>query len=231
MGRRNKVKIYSIIHVNHGRRKSTICSEKTEAKIYKRFNALLKESENVVFPMRYNNEKHVMVESEHELMIIKCKELGDNAVNKIRDDTGKFVNYESSDEDWIIIDRAKYEIEETFWVYGYHPKLQRKTFEWVFDEFIKNGANNKYMFKTVILYFNKILIECNGKLEMVLCKNKQDSIRFYNLLEEWCRKKKLKYVLFMGDIATSTHKSYWIQRIMDLTGWNKKKATRTSTRD
>ena len=228
---RNKRKIYSIITVNHGKRKKTICSEETEAKIYKRFNALLKENQNVIFPMRYNNEKHVMVESEHELVIIKCKELGDSSVNKIRDDSGKFVNYVSTDDDWIIIDRAKYEVEETFWVYGYHPKLQRKTFEWIFNEFVSKDAKNKYMFKAIHLYHNKIIIECNGELNMVLCKNKNDSMRFYNLLEEWCNKRKMKYVMFMGDISKSKHRGYWIKRLMDLCGWSSKKVERISTRE
>ena len=181
--------------------------------------------------MRYNNEKHVMVESEHELVIIKCKELGDSSVNKIRDDSGKFVNYVSTDDDWIIIDRAKYEVEETFWVYGYHPKLQRKTFEWIFNEFVSKDAKNKYMFKAIHLYHNKIIIECNGELNMVLCKNKNDSMRFYNLLEEWCNKRKMKYVMFMGDISKSKHRGYWIKRLMDLCGWSSKKVERISTRE
>lgn len=111
---RNKKKIYSIILTNHGKIKDKLASESTEDKIYKRFNKLLKENKKVVFPMRYNNEKHVMIESEHELYIIKCKELFDNDTNKIKDASGKFVNYETTDENWIVIDRAEYYIEETF---------------------------------------------------------------------------------------------------------------------
>jgi hypothetical protein len=230
MGRRNKKKIYSIILVNHGKQQKVICSETTEEKIYSKFNSLLKENKKVVFPMRYNNEKHVMVESEHELVIIKCKELGDKDVIKLRDDSGTFVNYESSDEDWVIVDRASFDIEETFWVYGYHPKLQRKTFEWIFNEFVSKDARNKYMFKTIQLYLNKILIECNGNLDMVICKNKKDSIRFYNQLENWCRDKKYKYVMFLGDADKSKYKADLITKIQELTHWPRRKVIRPSTR-
>ena len=228
--RRNKKKIYSIILTNHDKQLESICSEATEEKIYKKFNDLLKKNKKVTFPMQYNNLKHKMVESKYELVIIKCKELGDKDVNKIRDEYGQFINYESSSEDWIIVDRANYNIEETFWVYGYHPKLQRKTFEWIFENFILKDSKNKYMFKSVQVYLNKILIECNGTLDMVICKNKNDAIRFHNLLEKWCNDRKIKYVAFMGDIAHSKYKRDWMKKIQKLTNWNIVKIKRNSTR-
>ena len=64
-----------------------------------------------------------------------------------------------------------------------------------------------------LVYLNKLLIECNGKLDMVLCKNKSDCIRLYNKIEEFAIKDKLKYVLFMGDIANSKHKLSWMDKI------------------
>ena len=73
MARRNKRKIYSIILVNHGKQLKTICSDTTEVKIYKKFNELLKENKKVSFPIQYNSLDE-MVESEYELVIIKCKE-------------------------------------------------------------------------------------------------------------------------------------------------------------
>ena len=230
MGRRNKVKIYSIILANHGKQLKSICSEKTEEKIYKRLKELLKESEKVIFPVRYNVIIHEMLESEYELVIIKCKQEGDSSVNKVRDKYGEYVDYESNDEDWIVIDRAEYNIEETFFVYGYHPRFQRKTFEWIFNNFILKDSKNKHMFKTVQIYKNKVLIDCNGHLELIICKNKSDSMRFYNLTEEWCKKKKVKYVAFMGDIGKSKFKSDWIRRIQELTGWPLLKIKRQSTR-
>jgi hypothetical protein len=230
MSHRNKKKIYSIILVNHGKQLETICSDTTEARIYKKFNELLKKNKEISFPIQYNNLKHVMVESKYELVIIKCKEFGDKEVNKIRDEYGQFVNYVSSNEDWIVIDRANYDVEETFWVYGYHPKLQRKTFDWIFDNMIYKNAKNKYMFKSIQIYLNKILIDCNEKLDIVICKNKKDAIRFYNQVEKLCIERKMKYVLLLGDIAHSKYKSDWIDRIQRLTHWSRSKVNRTSTR-
>lgn len=227
----NKVKIYSILLTNHGKQLKTICSEKTEKKIYKRLDELMEENKKVVFPMQYNNHYHEMIEADYELVIIKTKQEGDSDITKIKNKYGEYIDYESNDKRWIIVDRVSYNIEETFWVYGYHPKIQRKTFQWVYDNMVANNAKEKYVFKTIQIYQNKVLIECDGKLDIVICKTKNDSIRFYNLLEEWCKKNKLKQILFMGDIRHSKYKNDWIKKIMELTNWNIKKVTRCSTRD
>ena len=231
MAARNKKRIFSIILVNHGKQLRSLCAEETEAKIYKRFNEMLKENKNVVFPVKYNNAaSKEIVESEYELAIIKCKQENDSHVNKVRDEYGKYVDYKTTDEDWIVVDRAPYYIEETFWVYGYHPRIQRKDFNWIFENFIAKDAKDKYQMKTIVLYLNKLLIECNGKLEMVICKNKSDGIRLYNKIEEFSRDNKFKYNIFMGDIAYSKYKKTWMNKIQELTHWDRQKIKRNSTK-
>ena len=230
MARRNKKRIYSIILINHGKQLYSICSDTTEEKIYKRFDNLLNENKKVVFPVRWNNHEHVMIESEYELVIIKCRDEYESLVNKVRTDTGEFVDYTTTDDDWIVIDRAPYNIEETFWVYGYHPRLQRKDFNWIFDNFVSKDAKNKYMFKSIQVYLNKVLFDCNGKLEIVICKNKQDAIRMYNMIESIALKKKYKYIAFMGDVSKSKYRKDWFNRIQETTHWNKVKINRPSTR-
>ena len=86
------------------------------------------------------------------------------------------------------------------------------------------------MFKSILVYLNKILIECNGNLDLVICKNKKDAIRFYNQVEKWCIERKMKYIMFMGDIAHSKHKRDWMDKIQELTHWDRTKIKRPSTR-
>ena len=226
-----KHRIYSIILANQGKQLKFIGNAKTEKEIYRKFNRLLKENESVQFPVRYNNHEHVMIPSDYEIIIIKVKEFGDKDTNSVRDDFGKFVEYKTTDEDWVVVDRAPYKMEETFWVYGYHPRLQRKDYQWILDNFIIKDGKDKTVFKTVQIYNSKLIIDYNGKLEMVMCKNKDDSTRLYNMIEEFSRKNKFKSTLFMGDLGTSKHKSEWIDRIMEETGWNRTKVKRRSTRD
>lgn len=227
---RPKRNFYHIILINHGKMLHDLYYTSSEVKVNNKFKAMLKENKKVVFPMRWNNHEHVMKECAYELVIIKYRDEFESTVTKIRDNSGKFVNYESSSDEWIIYDRAHYDMEETFWVYGYHPRIQRKDFNWIFENFISKDAKNKYMFKSLVVYKNKLLIDFNGKLEMVICKNKPDCIRLYNLVEKMAMEKKFKYIAFMGDIADSKYKVMWMNRIRELTHWNDKKIERSSTR-
>lgn len=230
MARRPKKNLYHIILVNHDKMKEDLFWTDSEATVNKEFKTMVEENKSVVFPIKFNNNKTEIIESSYEIMIIKARDKTESRETKVMDEYGKFVNYATNDDDWIIYDRSPYYIEETFWVYGYHPRLQRKDFKWIYDNFISNNSNNKYLFKTVQLFKNKILVECNGKLDMVICKNKQDAIRMYNMIEEWCERDKMKYVGFMGDLSYSRYKSDWITKIQKLTNWTRKKITRMSTR-
>lgn len=230
MARRPKKNLYHIILVNHDKMKEDLFWTDSVAKVNKEFKSMVEENKSVIFPIKFNNNKTEIIESSYEIMIIKARDKTESRETKVMDEYGKFVNYATNDDDWIIYDRSPYYIEETFWVYGYHPRLQRKDFKWIYDNFISNNSNNKYLFKTVQLFKNKILVECNGKLDMVICKNKQDAIRMYNMIEEWCERDKMKYVGFMGDLSYSRYKSDWITKIQKLTNWTRKKITRMSTR-
>lgn len=230
MARRPKKNLYHIILVNHDKMKEDLFWTDSVATVNKEFKTMVEENKSVIFPIKFNNNKTEIIESSYEIMIIKARDKTESRETKVMDEYGKFVNYATNDDDWIIYDRSPYYIEETFWVYGYHPRLQRKDFNWIYDNFISNNSNNKYLFKTVQLFKNKILVECNGKLDMVICKNKQDAIRMYNMIEEWCERDKMKYVGFMGDLSYSKYKSDWITKIQKLTNWTRKKITRMSTR-
>ena len=153
----------------------------------------------------------------------------DASETKIRDEYGRYVSYVSSSDDWIIVDRAKYDREETFWVYGFHPQLDRKNFRWIFDNYIKDGCN-KYSFKNILVFKNKLIIDTNGKLNIVLCKNRNDCIRLFNKLEEKSIDNKLKYIIWGGDISNSPIKKDIIKRLLEYTGWNYDKLRRNSLR-
>lgn len=226
-----KKNIYQIMLINHGKMLRNLYQTATEEKVNKKFASMIEENrKNVVFPIEWNNHEHVMLESDYEIIILKLKDENDSDVTKLKDDYGKFINYKSSNDKWVILDRASYRMEESFWVYGYHPRLQRKDFNWIFDNFIAKDSKNKYMFKSVVLFKNKLLVDCNGKLEMVICKNKSDGIRMYNKIEGKVKEKKFKYIVFMGDVEHSKYKMSWVERIKELTHWNNKKVERSNTR-
>ena len=83
-----------------------------------------------------------------------------------------------------------------------------------------------------MLFKNKVLIETSNTLDMVICKNKSDGIRLYNLLEEWCNKEKeVKYYLFNGDWGLTPDKRHkCVEKIRKLTNWDDLKINRCNTK-
>ena len=229
MARRPKKRIFQIILTSRGKMLRTICTAETEKNIYKRFESLLEENKSVVFPIRHLNCEKI-VPAQYELYIIKRKDKADKELTPLKDENGKIIDYGTSDEDWVIYDRADYDMEESFWVYGYHPIYQRKDFNWIWENLVKACSDDKYSYKQIMVFKNKLLIDSGTKLDMVLCKNVSDCIRLYNELEERKKKKKLKNVVFSGDYSKSRLRKEIYQRLIDLTNWPLRKLNRNSLR-
>ena len=84
---------------------------------------------------------------------------------------------------------------------------------------------------SVSILKNKVLFDNYDELNMVICKNKSDAIRMYNLIEEKSSEDKVKFIFFNGDCeATKLKKDNAIEKIRKLTNWDNKKILRSSTR-
>ena len=72
---------------------------------------------------------------------------------------------------------------------------------------------------------NKIVIKNDvNEIELVLCKDESDAVRFYNKTEEWIKRDKIKQVLFMGDYSSISDRRRKLEdELIALTGWTKKK--------
>jgi hypothetical protein len=229
MAKKNKKRKYQVILMNHGSFLKALYTVTTEEQAYKWFNELKEKSSKVDFPVRWNNNKKI-VEAEYEIAIIKCKDRGDKDVTLIMDGTGSFQRYQTNEENWIVVDKAEYNIEESVWVYGYHPILQRKDFRWVYETYVLPARDDRGTFVSLLVFKNKLLMDINGRLEMVILKNERDAVRFFNRIEEKCTEDKVTRIAFIGDIRRSRYKYEWVDRIQELTGWDRKKIGRNSTR-
>lgn len=222
-----KKNIYNVILTSNGKRIKTLCTVSSEKTAYKKFKELIEENKKVSFPVRYINIGK-LVNAHYELFIIKKNE-DDNKTTKLKDENGRITEYQTDNDNWIIIDREDYDKEETFWVYGYHPVFQRKTFKWIYNEMCKN-RNNKNDIIQIYAFRNKLLISTTYNMDMVMCKNISDCIRLYNELERKCKENKLKYIFFMGDAYNSALKKDWFKKIKELTGWSDTKIQRKNLR-
>jgi len=229
MARKSKKNIYHIIITSRGKQLSDIFQTRSELKVNKKLGDLLEDNKKVVFPVKFINFKGIFP-AEYEYVVIKAKQEGDDKVTRLRDENGVFVNHSTTDEDWVVYDRQPMLKEETFWVYGYHPRFQRKTFQWIFDEFIVDASEDKKQTRCVIVFQNKLVIDRNGKLNIVMCKNKEDAVRMYNLMDEMCRERKMKYVVFAGDGFAPHVRKKWYQKLEEWTSWSWRKLSRNSLR-
>ena len=221
---RTSLPLYNIMLINHGKEIRNLYHSRGEKLAQSYMRKLIDESDSVTFPVRYNNSGTCMVESEYEVILIKKREDGEDNVTLVRDQYGRFVETQSSHPDWLVMERHPYRIEETFWVYGYHPKMQRKIYQWIFDNLIKTEG-----MKTVTVYKNKLLIEHDGEHDLVICKNESDTIRLYNQMEQDA--KKMNRVFFFGMAEKrSLAAKHCVEDIMKLTNWSKRKISRSSTR-
>lgn len=226
--RKEQKSYYKIIVCSRNKINSTLKSTYFENKAYEYFNEEKEKANNVKFPMKYRNTFGKIVEAKNELLLVQ-KINDENQSTFLKNKYGKYTENIIVDKtNYIIIDKCEYPIEETFFVYGYHPYYERKNIDFIYDEFIKN---NNYEFVSIVCFRNKLVIEYDYDMNIVICKNVDDTIRLYNVLKEFCEHDKIKKVTFKGQIPYSSSLDRdMIKKIKEKTGWNDIKIRRTSTR-
>lgn len=227
---------YKIVTSSLQKQNGYIDNYHTLANAIQALKELEKKNDEVIFPVKIINDEKLK-EANFEYLLLRKVRDNDENVNKtpqFRNEYGKLIdNVIETTEKWVIYDKAPMMVEETFWVYGFSPKLQRKTFLWVFENFIINNTQSKQDFLRICIFNNKVIIKKdNNDIEMIICKSISDAIRFYNLLEEYIKKNKLhKQILFFGKCKPRT--DLWRTTYNDIeikTGWNYQKIMRYSTR-
>ena len=171
-----------------------------------------------------------LVNSIDEYILIEKKPNKDNSI--LRNEYGKLVEHKVNKDGWIVIDKHRYKREELFWVYGYDNKSDRKTFTWIYDNIVLSNIDMAFHFKRILIYKNKLIIKDDSdSIEMVICKNESDAIRFYNKVEEWIERDKIKQILFIGNFSKiSDRRKKLEEEIIELTGWSKKKVQMKGTK-
>lgn len=218
--------IYQIILTNNGKQTKVLAHSKSEIDIMEKFNTLKCESEEVSFPVRHTNNDGIN-KSEYEIFVIKKKEKrNENNIIPLKNYYGSIIDYTTNNKKWIILDKENYDLEETFWVFGYDKFKDRKNFKWILNNILYTDININNI-KRVIVFQNKLLVESSYRMDMVLCKNGSDCIRLYNELQKEVFKEKLdKFIFFMGDGFNSKLKKTWYEKMEKLTGWNHRQLNR-----
>lgn len=221
---------FQIIITSKNKQKEFIGSYPTRESALRAFHKLKVENEQIVFPKRHINSKTIE-RADYEIVLIKRRNYDEDKVTQVRNDNGAFKEHMTNNDNWIVFDKAPYNVEEEFWVYGHHPLRDRKNIMFIYENMVKPKIYSKMDFLNIQLYKNKLLLETFNSLDMIICKNKSDCIQLYNKLQEMCEKdRKAKYYLFSGDGGiTKAKAAVMIQKIQNLTHWDKTKIKRSKT--
>lgn len=216
---------YKIVACKNGKQIKYIGKYVSSEKAYEKINELLKTE--IIFPQKYTHRK-TLDEARYEYLIL-CRKTGE--IPMLRNEYGKMVEQITTSEIWDVFDKFKYDVEETFWVWGYNNLTDRKTFKWIYDNLLVGGIESQYDIIRVALYKNKIVfLHDNDFIDLINCKTADDAIRFYNLLEEYIKKDKVRQVFFVGSYNQAGDKKKWLEeKLIELTGWRKDKLQTSST--
>lgn len=224
---------YMIIITSHKKQIEELYKCSYRDTVYKKYNNYIDENKNkIVFPIKYIANKNIsrgIVESDYEILLMKIKKDEDNNTVKLRNEYGQMVDHIITDSDkWVILDKHEYLKEETFWVYGYNPRTQRKNFNFILNEILLNNINDKNYFKRIMIFKNKLIIQYDFDIDMILCKNNEDAIRLYTELENIIKKEKVKNIFFNG-IVSNSNRDWVIDLIGEKTNWDYQKIIREKT--
>lgn len=221
---------FKIITTLNGKQTGYIGSYQTYTDAYQQLTELDRLNQTVIFPRKFLNNGEINT-AKDEYLILERNRFGDKNDNLLRNEFGKFVEHRiTNNTKWIIRDKINRLVEETFWVYGYDPKKDRKTCTWIFDNMLIGNLVNTYDVIRILLYKNKVLIKYDElPMGMIMCKNKSDAIRLYNFISDKIRQNKIKQIVCVGayNIVCDARRELE-QAIMDLTGWDKRKIQRST---
>ena len=235
--RKRKTVCCKIILMRNGKTQTPVGRYYTLRDGYDALGRLKEESEKVVFPVRIFNTgrgKNAIYE-----YVLFERSGGEKKDAVLKNEYGKLVAHRTNSNKWNIVDKVPVDMEETFWVYGYDQRYDRKTFSWIYEHLVKERISmDGFNFVSVILFGNKMVFKYDdGSMGLVMCKTISDGVRFYNKLMEFILADKIdSRVLLLGSIrckrgvnSQNEMGNRLRDEICDLTGWDKHKLARMNT--
>lgn len=216
--------IYRVILTANGKYKKTLHSSRTPETTFMHYHALIDENKNIKFPKKYLNSSKIK-SVKYNICVTKITEEGD-VFRQLKDDYGR-IYFEKPIGDWTILASNKYNIEETFWIFGMSPTINRPTIDIIIKKIVA-GSHKKNMVKQILVVHNKLVIYNEDQFDMVICKCRQDAQRLHHTLAAIAKKQKIKSIMFMGT-ATPATVSRMYKLIGIHTGWPYSKVRRLTT--
>ena len=217
---------YLVLLVKDKKRYDRLGAYKWKNAAFKAYNEAIKENSKIRFPVQTLVSKtgNATKKVEYEIIIASLlKKEEESNVTQFRNKEGKYV-------DTVVIDRTRHSIiakhdwfiEETFYVYGYHPIRDRKTYSFILNNIVLNNINSKDDIRSITTHKNRLFINYIEDFDFVVCKNCAETERLYTALQKDIPKQYKNYVLFLGEIVQKISVTQLLDRIAKKTGWERK---------
>ena len=225
---------FKIIQFDFKKQVRYIGKYRTLADVEKARQQLMEMNDSVEFPVEYTNDRRRNAEGmcryESEYVILKKIKPGEDRTTEsmLRNEYGKLVRHVTTSKDYYVYDKFRKLKEEKFWVYGYNPVSERKTYRFIREMFVETMPYEKESMLNIYLYNNKVIFRYDYDFELVICKNISDGIRMYKMLYE--RYGRQKGVIFTGKIGGGGERvRHTIEMIREKTGWDAAKICKANT--
>ena len=223
--------VFTVMITKNNKKFLILNTFRTKIAAYKEYNEAVEKNHNsVVFPktvmMDRRNSSHGLRELKYEILLLKKVKEGENTSSYFRDKDGKFVENIVTDlPDRVILEKDDWYIEETFGIYGYHPIKEKKDYTFILDNLI---LNNEDEMRRIMVWKNKVVIQYLDDFDFVTCCDNNQAKTFYDRLESDITKLKKKYIVFMGEISSSSS-AKWLDKFEEKTGINRFSLTHSKT--
>ena len=213
--------MYEVILTENNKKVKTLYNYSREHDALYRFTNIVKKE--VFLPKKQVYKNKVLTEVFYHILLLKKREDGDKSII-VRDNYGKLLESFMEDPDWIVLGRSDFNIEEQFSVTGANRKLDLQEI----IRYVLLPKINEKNPKQVVMLNNKLVIE-GSTINLVTCKDIDETIRLYNKIRVYCFENKVQNVLFFGSVPKED-KRIWYKRIHDITGMDYNRLYRKSSR-
>lgn len=198
----------------------------TEAR--RELSRIAREVKKPIIPESVYHNDWWLEESCHEYVLMAK---GGSGETLLQNEYGKYALNLTNKEGWTVIDKAKFDVEETFWVWGHDKRRDRKDFTWIYENILLVKTETKYDFIRIYTYRNKVLFKDDyGNITLVICKVDSSAVKLYNKLQEFSKKARVSNVVFSGDFSSQRFETDpVIMEIKSVTGWPLKQIQMYST--
>ena len=205
---------FLIVLFKNKKKRKIIKRYRTEKRALDKFNELIKDNKTVLFPKLVENAEP----SDYELSILTNKTKIQNSLF-LTDNLGRNIPVNLENPEYVFLKIEKYLIEET--IYDWQTKTKISLVG-----LVKKYCKTKNL-KSIYTLNNKICIQIDSDVKVFSLKDKNESVRFLDSLQDYFFTIKRYDAIFVKDVSNAQRK--WIYEVLEEKGFEKKRLYRLKT--